>query len=83
MTETCFLDTNILVYLFDTSEPAKRQKVKSLFADIQYKKQGCISTQVVNELFDLQGIMHPAKDENVLSFVNSILVVLSQTCRKS
>lgn len=38
MNDKCFLDTNILVYLFDKSEPDKRRKAKSLFAELQKKK---------------------------------------------
>jgi predicted nucleic acid-binding protein len=44
-----FLDTNLIVYLFDTSEPTKRQKVKQLLAQYQPGKHGYISAQVVNE----------------------------------
>lgn len=61
MSDRCFLDTNILVYLFDTSEPNKREKVKKLFTKLQKGRQGCISFQVVNEFIVIasQKITHP------------------------
>ncbi len=67
MNETCFLDTNILVYLFDTSEPAKRQKAKGLFSDLRHKGLGYISTQVINEFVVIvsQKITHPIPFDRV------------------
>lgn len=40
-----FFDTNMLVYLFDTSEPIKRQQVKTLFFNQHRTGQGYISAQ--------------------------------------
>lgn len=61
MNDKCFLDTNIIVYLFDTSEPDKRWKAKKLFAKLQKNKRGYISAQVVNEFIVItsQKITHP------------------------
>ncbi len=61
MSANFFLDTNLIVYLFDTSEPEKRQKVKQLFAQHQPGLYGYISAQVVNEFIVIatQKITHP------------------------
>ena len=61
MNAKCFLDTNILVYLFDKSEPDKRRKVKTLLAKLQKDRQGYISAQVVNAFIVIvsQKISHP------------------------
>jgi predicted nucleic acid-binding protein len=61
MSANFFFDTNLIVYLFDTSEPAKRQMVKQLFAQCQPKQYGYISAQVVNEFIVIatRKITHP------------------------
>lgn len=43
-----FLDTNILVYLFDNDAPEKQQLAKELFLG---KDRLCISTQVLQEFY--------------------------------
>ena len=50
MSETnVFLDTNILIYLFDTRDLAKHNAAKKLIADLQKTSTLYISLQVVNE----------------------------------
>lgn len=44
-----FLDTNVLAYQFDASEPAKQERVRDLLADSPHTF--VISTQVLLELF--------------------------------
>lgn len=43
-----FLDTNVLVYLFDTDEPAKQAVAKNIFAA---DNEIVISTQVIQEFY--------------------------------
>jgi predicted nucleic acid-binding protein len=49
MKDKCFLDTNLIVYLFDKSEPDKRQKARRVFIELQRQSESYISSQVVNE----------------------------------
>lgn len=46
MRDKVFLDTNVLVYLYSSSEPAKRSIVTSVVAD----NHAVVSTQVLGEL---------------------------------
>ena len=51
MTANQFLDTNILVYAFDSSDSAKQQMAKQLIADAATSATGRLSTQVLGEFF--------------------------------
>jgi predicted nucleic acid-binding protein len=46
-----FVDTNILVYAYDRSAGAKRERARSLVADLWRSGMGCLSLQVLQELF--------------------------------
>lgn len=46
-----FLDANVLVYAQDTHAPDKRQKSRSLIADLAASGTGVISTQVLQEFY--------------------------------
>lgn len=46
-----FVDTNVLVYLFDTDAPAKRKRSRELLAADGVEGRLVISTQVLQELF--------------------------------
>jgi predicted nucleic acid-binding protein len=48
-----FLDTNLLVYSFDHSEPAKRDRSQELIENALKTRQGVISWQVVQEFFNV------------------------------
>jgi predicted nucleic acid-binding protein len=48
--ELQFVDTNILVYAYDTSTGEKRQKAKPLITDLWHDRNGCVSLQVLQEL---------------------------------
>lgn len=48
-----FLDTNIFVYIFDHSAPAKAKKAQHLVRDALRSRQGVISYQVVQEFFNV------------------------------
>lgn len=81
MNDKCFLDTNLIVYLFDSSEPDKHEKAKKLFAKLQRGKQGYISSQVVNEFVVItsQKITYPIPLEQMeekLLFLQRRLYIL-------
>ncbi len=48
-----FLDTNVLIYSFDTSAPAKRKKAENLIAAALRQGSGAISWQVVQEFINV------------------------------
>lgn len=48
-----FLDTNILVYTFDATAPAKQQIARQLVSSALHSKQGIISYQVVQEFLNV------------------------------
>lgn len=81
MKTKCFLDTNILVYLFDQSEVDKHQKIKHIFGELEKTSEMYISAQVVNEfiVFASQKIQHPIpldQIENILDFFKRRLHII-------
>lgn len=50
MTGRSFLDTNVLVYLFDISEPTKQKQARRLFEHIG-RESPVLSTQVLSEFY--------------------------------
>ena len=46
-----FVDTNVLVYAYDGAEPAKRAVAVELLTDLWERREGAISTQVLQEFF--------------------------------
>ena len=46
-----FIDTNVLVYGYDTSAGAKHQKARKILADLWGSGFGVVSTQVLQEFF--------------------------------
>ncbi len=51
MRDKAFLDTNILVYAADRSEPAKRKTARDLISHLTQHGTPCLSTQVAQEFF--------------------------------
>lgn len=52
MKDKFFLDTNILVYSFDSTSPSKRQVAENLIKNA-HKENGCISFQVIQEFLNV------------------------------
>lgn len=48
-----FLDTNIFVYSFDRSSPAKARRARQLIREAVDRRKGIISYQVVQEFFNV------------------------------
>lgn len=46
-----FLDTNVLVYLFDGGSPAKQRRAQQLFERVAYAGEALLSTQVLQEFY--------------------------------
>lgn len=53
MNDKYFLDTNILIYSFDSSHPAKRKISRDLVAGALEKGKGIISYQVIQEFLNV------------------------------
>ncbi len=51
MKERVFLDTNVLVYLFDADNPAKQRRVQDLLSNRELRTQVILSTQVLQEFY--------------------------------
>ena len=46
-----FVDTNVLVYAYDSSNAQKQQQAKQLLQQLWQQQNGCISIQVLQEFF--------------------------------
>ena len=53
MSDRFFLDTNIFVYSFDRSSPAKARRAEQLIREALTTQKGVISYQVVQEFFNV------------------------------
>ena len=51
MSGKCFVDTNILVYSRDSTEPAKQRMAKQWLTHLWQQEAGRINTQVMNEYY--------------------------------
>ncbi len=51
MSARTFIDTNVLVYLFDDSEPKKRDKARRRLTAAHEQSELVVSTQVLQELY--------------------------------
>jgi predicted nucleic acid-binding protein len=74
MKDNYFLDTNILVYLFDESEKEKHLTVKSLIKDLKDKSNLFISAQVLIEFINVvtKKIENPIPFENLKEILTTI-----------
>lgn len=53
MTAKFFVDTNILVYIYDRSEPTKQKAAETLYDRLTLSGRGVISTQIMAEFFNV------------------------------
>jgi predicted nucleic acid-binding protein len=51
MKDNCFVDTNVLIYAYDSHFPQKQDKAKELIFELLRSKKGIVSTQVLSEFF--------------------------------
>ena len=51
MTEIAFFDTNVLVYLFDAGNPAKRKRAREILDRTSKHGNAAISSQVLQEFY--------------------------------
>ncbi len=60
MSDKDFLDTNILVYAYDSNEPEKQQRAQSLLTQGIQREKAVISAQVLGEFFTVVTSRIPA-----------------------
>lgn len=80
MIDKLFLDTNILVYLFDKSEKKKQALIKNIISEHLPQTRIFISVQVINEFINVTGkkISSPIplnKQKEIIEFLNDILLI--------
>ncbi len=75
-----FLDTNVFVYSFDTSAPAKQQTARQLIQAALRTQRGVISTQVVQEFLNLalRKFRKPMTVSDARDYLRSVLIPLCQ-----
>ena len=74
-----FLDTNIFVYMFDETDPIKRQRAETLVRDSLTNMTGCISYQVVQETLNVLIQRLNVSVESTMQMLDDILIPLWQT----
>lgn len=80
MIDKVFIDTNILVYLFDKSEKEKQTRVKKLISDLLLQTRMFVSVQVINEFISVTGKkianpISPAQQREIIEFINDIFII--------
>ena len=73
-----FLDSNVLLYLFDSTDPAKRHAAESLVQSAVATGAGAISVQVAQETLNVltRGITPAASADECRRFMNDVLAPL-------
>ena len=74
MSDRFFLDTNIFVYSFDQSAPAKSQRAGQLIREALTTQKGVISYQVVQEFFNvaLRRFVQPMKAADAEQYLSTV-----------
>jgi len=74
MADRIFLDTNILVYCFDTTDRDKKIKAGELFDSLYDTEGTIISIQVVEEFCSVafRKMSPPLSEEDIIEFISTI-----------
>jgi len=74
MSDRFFLDTNIFVYSFDQSAPAKASKAALLIREALTTQKGIVSFQVVQEFFNvaLKRFSRPMQATDAAQYLNAV-----------
>lgn len=75
------MDTNVLVYSFDTTEPRKQQIAQEIIRYALHTQRGVISTQVVQEFLNL-ALRKFAKTMSTADARQYLLSVLGPLCQQ-
>ncbi len=71
-----FIDTNVLIYIFDETDAAKRQRAESLVRQSIENRSGCISFQVVQETINVVTRKLGATPDNARLLLDEVLTPL-------
>jgi predicted nucleic acid-binding protein len=71
-----FVDTNILVYAYDISAGEKHQRAKALLKRLWEHKTGCLSVQVLQELYVnlTRKVAHPVDLETASQIITDLCI---------
>ena len=77
MTDRSFLDTNILVYAYDSNEPQKQQKAQMLLAEGIEKESAVLSIQVLSEFFNVvtKHIKQPMSSDEAQEIISTLSIL--------
>lgn len=82
MIDKIFIDTNILVYLFDKTERQKQTKAKKIISERLSSSKFFLSVQVINEFINITSkkISFPIplnKQKEIIDLLNDIFIIAS------
>jgi predicted nucleic acid-binding protein len=74
MTDKIFLDTNVLVYAYDTRDAAKQKKAQEILTVAISSDAYCLSVQVLGEFFNVvtRQIQNPMSSKDAKTIVDII-----------
>ena len=77
MTDKLFLDTNILVYAYDSHDPHKQAIAQSLLTTSIEQENGVLSVQVLGEFFTVvtKHIKQPMPPEDAQQIIGSVSIL--------
>ncbi|MBD3290521.1 PIN domain-containing protein [candidate division KSB1 bacterium] len=80
MKDKFFIDTNILIYSFDKSEPTKQKIAKEIISKAFTGYAGCISYQVIQEFLNVatQKFEKPLAKNDCYKFMTNVLEPLCE-----
>lgn len=83
MSASTFLDTNVLVYLFDHDEPSKQQRAREILESGE-SGEFALSTQVLSEFYvtvtrKLARALDPARASEAVDWLGSFSVIFTDT----
>jgi predicted nucleic acid-binding protein len=74
MSDRIFLDTNVLVYAYDSSDPLKQKRAQEILRSGMLSGSACVSAQVLGELFVVltRKIPHPLTTAHAIGVVRAL-----------
>ncbi len=80
MKDKFFIDTNIFIYSFDSSNSSKQQKAKYLISSALQNFNGCISYQVIQEFINVatQKFAIPLNQNDCRKYIETVLEPLCE-----
>jgi predicted nucleic acid-binding protein len=80
MNDKFFMDSNILIYTFDSHAPRKQEKARELVATALKTQKGIISFQVVQEFLNVatRQFETPLTETEAEKYINQVLTPLCE-----